>query len=357
MAKKYIKNIIFSKTPLKGIYRFADEFQIYPINLEGYPISKNTKHFPLIIEFHYEESEITKVKPFDGDEDNDLNEMVSQSSFQTNKLIQITNLLSTITNYRFFFYRYPEMSWSVPIPEEVTDENRDELNKTSSAWSAKLYFFKDMWKQLQIKEFSTPQFEAVELIPQRKYYWYDPIESKEKEITLPNTINTILYHYFNLDAKEREIVDSSIHQFCNGIDLFDNMKSLSFFSFVSSIETMVNYEFRDDIVEYDCNDCKSLKASSYQCQKCGNPIWGIAAKFREYLFRYVSNSPEGKKLYNAVYNIRSKITHTGYLLSGDKFLDWDFSDKTEEINMKHLEAMQLCRRSLANWLLNKEASC
>ena len=353
MAKKYIKNIIFSKTPLKTIYRFSDEFQIYPINIEGYPISKKTEHFPLIIEFHYEENEIEKVVPFKNEDDKDLNEMISETSFQTNKLIQITNLLSTITNYRFFFYRHTEMNWAIPIPDDINDENREEINNMSSVWSAKIYYFKDMGKQLQIKEFSTPNFETTERILQRDYYYYDPIESNEKEITLPHTIDVILNKYFSLESKEREIVDSSIHQFCNGVDLFKNMKSLSFFSFISSIETMVNYEFKDDIVKYDCNDCKSLKESSYQCQKCGNPIWGISAKFREYLFRYVSNSPEGRKLYNAVYNIRSKITHTGYLMSGDKFLDWDFSDKTEEISMKHLEAMQLCRRSLANWLQNK----
>lgn len=356
MAKKYIKNIIFSKTPLKGIYKFGEEFQIYPINIEGHPISKNAKHFPLIIEFYYEENEVHKIKPFEDEEDNDLNEMISKSSFQTNKLIQITNLLSIITNYRFFFYRHTEMNWAIPIPDVVNDENREEINNTSSLWCAKLYYFKSMYKDLQINELSTPQFGTIQRIMQRDYYYFDPIESPEKEITLPDTIDTILIHYFNLKLKEREIVDSAIHQFCNGLDLFDSMKSLSFFSFVSSIETMVNYEFKDDIIKYDCNDCKSLKESPYQCQKCGNPIWGISAKFKEYLFKYVSNSAEGRKLYNAVYNIRSKITHTGYLLSGDKFLDWDFSDKTEEINMKHLEAMQLCRRSLANWLLNKSAS-
>lgn len=356
MAKKFIKNIIFSKTPLKKIYRFGNEFQIYPINIEGYPISKNAKHFPLIIEFNYEEDEIQNVKPFEKEEDKDLNEMISKTSFQTNKLIQITNLLSIITNYRFFFYRHTEMNWSIQIPDEVNEQNKDEINNTSSAWSAKLYYFKDIGKQLQIEEFSTPKFDAIEQIIQKTYYYFEPLEGAEKEINMPNTIDIILLHYFNMELKEKEIVDSAIHQFCNGIDLFDNMKSLSFFSFVSSIETMVNYEFKDDIVTYHCNDCKSLKESSYNCQKCGSPIWGIAAKYREYLFRYVSNSPEGKKLYNAVYNIRSKITHTGYLLSGDKFLDWDFSNKTEEINMKHLEAMQLCRRSLANWLISKKAS-
>ncbi len=126
------------------------------------------------------------------------------------------------------------------------------------------------------------------------------------------------------------------------------MKSLSFFSFVSSIETLVNYEFRNERVEYTCNDCKALSSSERNCKKCGSPIWGVSAKYREFLFKYVSNDPNAKKMYNKIYDIRSKITHTEYLMNGENFLNWNFDDKTEEIARKHLEAMQLARRSLIN---------
>ena len=55
MAIRYIKNIIFSQIEVTGIYRFNNEFQIYPLNIENAPNSKNSKHFPLIIEYQYEE--------------------------------------------------------------------------------------------------------------------------------------------------------------------------------------------------------------------------------------------------------------------------------------------------------------
>lgn len=35
--KKFIKNIIFTRTPLTGKYRYGDLFQIYPLNIEGAP--------------------------------------------------------------------------------------------------------------------------------------------------------------------------------------------------------------------------------------------------------------------------------------------------------------------------------
>jgi hypothetical protein len=41
-------------------------------------------------------------------------------------------------------------------------------------------------------------------------------------------------------------------------------------------------------------------------------------------------------------------------MNGENFLNWDFSDKTNEITTKHFEAMQLARRSIVNWLLKKD---
>lgn len=351
---KFIKNIIFSKTPLNGCYRYSDKFQIYPINIERAPTSTFAEHFPMIIEFCYEESDVKEVNKFE-----EMKEYfpISELTAQTNKLIQITNLLSTISNFRFFFYRQAEMKWSIPLPdipiEEMTEEMRTEYNKSSSKWSMLLYAYPNMGNDLKITEFSKTDFPKVDLIEQVTYYYYDPLESKNKSINFPHTINEILDKYYSLNEKTKKVIDSGMHQFCNGLDLFKNIKSLSFFSFVSSIETMVNLEFKDEKIEFECNDCKTLKSSERTCQKCGRPIWGISAKFREFLFKYVSDTPEGKKLYNKIYTVRSKITHTEYLLSGDNFLEWNFTDKTEEIELLHLKAMQLGRRSFANWLLQQ----
>jgi hypothetical protein len=347
MSRHFIKNIIFSKTPLDSCYRFGDEFQIYPISIENAPQSPHTKHFPLIIEFTVDEKDIKEVKEFD---EEIINESVAKMTAQTNKLIQLTNLLSTVSNYRFFFYRHAEMRWSVPLPDELTEDIRADFNKSSSNWSMLIYVYENMWKDLQITEFSKPDFPSISLVPQTYYYYYDPIESKKKSIDFPITTDKIFENYFSLNSDDLKIINSGMHQFSNGLDLFSNMKSLSFFSFVSSIETLIHIEFKGEKLKYECNDCKTLKSSPRNCQKCGRPIWGISAKFREFLFKYVSNHPEARKIYNKIYSIRSKITHTEYLINGDNFTDWEFNSKTEEIRMLHLQVMQISRRSFANWL-------
>ena len=354
MAIKFIKNIIFSQVEITGMYRFKDEFQIYPLNIENAPKSKNSKHFPLIIEYQYEDNEVKEIKACEDKDDESLNEMISKTSHQTNKLIEITNLLSAISNFRFFFYRNVTMNWGIEIPAEITDENREEINNLSSKWTAQLYFYKNIGNDLQISNFSTIDFKKIEFIPRIDYYWYEPMYGDQKEVDFPDNIDAVLEKYYALTLQEKKICNSALHQFSNAIDIFKTMKSLSFFSFVSCIETLVNYEFRNDEIEFECNDCKSVKASNHSCKKCGKPIWGIASKFREFLYKYVFRSEEAKKLYNKIYSIRSQITHTGFLLSGDNFLDWDFTDKTEAINIKHAQAMQLCRRSVSNWLIKKE---
>lgn len=344
--RQYIKNIIFSKTPLNGIFRFEDIFQIYPLNLAKAPNSKSTDHFPMIIEFWYDSDDIPSIKEFDLES---MNNWVARNTAQTNRLIELTNLLSSITNFQFFFYRTPETFWSIPLPEKGS-----EVENIPSAWSASLYSYPEIGEDLKIENFSEPDFDPISLIPQKHYYFSDPVESKNKIIDFPDTINSILFEYFQFQGNKKKVALSAIYQICNGLELFYKMKSLSFFSFVSSIETLVNYEFRNEKVEFLCNDCKSLKSSDRICKKCGNPIWGVTAKYREFLLKYVADVPDAKKMYNQIYNIRSKITHTEYLINGENFLNWEFNDRTEEIIMMHLRAMQLARRSLINWIIKSE---
>lgn len=344
--KIYFKNIVFTKTPLKSHYRFKDYFQIYPIDLEKSPQNKTAKHFPCILEFWVDEKEIAHINAMGSEI---VDNMISKTTFQTNRLIEITNLLSSITNYRFFQYRNTEGLWSMPSPENISDE----LNNISSEWSIGLYYYPNMADDFKIKEFTNLDFTTSSFIPKKVYYWYDPVENPDKAIDFPDLIDLAIENYLQLSRKEKVVCDSAIYQLCNGLDLQPTMRSLSFVSIVSSIETLVNYEFKNEKIEYSCSDCKSLKSSTRTCKKCGEPIWGIAAKFREFLFKYVSSDKAAKKMYNSIYTTRSKIAHTDFLISGDNYLNWNYDDKTEELEMQHLQAIQLSRRSISSWLTNR----
>ena len=131
------------------------------------------------------------------------------------------------------------------------------------------------------------------------------------------------------------------------------MKSISFLSFVSSIETLVNLEYKDkkDDIVFECHDCQTLKSSPISCKKCGRPIWGIKAKFKTFLKTYVAASDDSMAKFNRIYNLRSAIVHTGALLLGDEQIDWGLSEKADSQFITHIETMQVARLSLVNWLL------
>lgn len=348
MPKKYKKNIIFSKSNLSGHYRYKDEFQIYPLNIERAPTSTVVNHMPCCFEFHYEDEDVEYFNPIGVD---GFDKMLSETATESNKRNRILNLLSTITNYRFHLKGRTDVIWTTPVPEEVTDENREEINNTISSPGIEMYFYPGIGDDLKISELSEIESGNILYLPHKDYYIYDPVDSRDKTIKFPLTIDKILDKYYSLDKPSTLVVDSAAYQVCNALDLRSSMKSLSIFSAVSAIETMINLEYKGEKIEFECNECKSLKSSARTCRKCGKPKWGIAEKFREFLGNYVSISDESRRKFNKIYSVRSKIAHTEFLMFNENILDWNFTDKSNDLYMQHLEAIQLGRLSIVNWLL------
>jgi hypothetical protein len=354
MRKKFYKNIIFSKTPLTGHFRFGDYFQIYPCDFENAPKSEHASDIPLVIEFWIDEDENPEVS----EDLESMKSFISPTTNQTNKLNRLTRLLSAITNHRFFNNSETELKWGSPLPDDI-EADKEKFNQTSSSLILGFYYYPQIGDDLKITSFSEQRHEDVKLIDHRLYYRHDPIEDKKKEITFPHTINQLLDKYFSFESKAKKIVDTICHLICNGIDIQSKMKSISFLCFVSSIETLVNFEYKDkkDGVEFECHDCQTLKSSPITCKKCSRPIWGVKAKFKSFLKTYVAYSENAQTKFNRVYNLRSNIVHSGMLLLGDEQIDWTKSEKANSEYMTHIETMQLARLALVNWMLmgpNKE---
>jgi hypothetical protein len=348
--KKFCRNIIFSKSQLLHHFRFGDYFQIYPCDLPNAPKSSRSNDLPLIIEFWVDENENPEVSP----EWKEVKDIVASTANQINKLNRITRFLSAVTNHRIFNYSDSEGHWGIPIPEEITDENREEVNNQASQIFTGIYYYPDIGRDLTITNFAEQRHDDPTFLPHKLYYSFEPIDGKEKTVVFPNSIMSILAKYFTLDIATRKIVDTISHLICNGIDLRMKMKSLSFLSFVSAIETLVNYEYRNEKVEIECPDCQTIKSSPIKCGRCERPIWGISAKFKSFLKSYVAASPNSIKKYKRIYDLRSRIVHQGLLLLGDEQLSWKESDKEDSEWMIHFETMQLSRISLVNWLLLDE---
>lgn len=343
--RKFYSRIIFSKTPLKKFYNFENKFQIFPLISDNAPKSQDAKHFPLVLEYY-----------IDYDKNNKPRELEVLHNLSENQSMEkeIMNLLTVFTNHRFFSYSMKDQ-WSIKIPTEEMDKLSKEeikhLNNQSSFWSWSFYTYPEMISELYIQKFSKPNIPEIEIVsPYYSYFTNNPIETRESEIKFPETLYSCLKAYYSLSSKTKRKVKSLIYLICDGIDISDRKRSISFITFVSAIEGLVSLEYSDKEIEFECENCKAIKSSPHNCPSCGRPIWGIKTKFKEFLKKFVAGGRESMKKYNKIYNLRCKIAHQGILLLGD----YDFSlgkvaEKERDWLIK-LETLQLAKLSLTNWI-------
>ncbi|XOV68624.1 MAG: hypothetical protein ACFHU9_05475 [Fluviicola sp.] len=347
MNKNYCRNIIFSKTPLKSCLKFEDQFQIYPLEFENAPKFDRATDIPLVIEYWIDEDEEVEIS----DEFESIKELMKSTTLQEKKRNRVTRLLSVVTNHWCFQYKEEGVKWGIPFPSD--DLSEEEVNSQSAQPIIPIYSYPSLTSDLYISAFTEQTGPSPEFIPHSIYYVFDPVENSTGAITFPHTIFHTLDAYFKLDSNTQKKIDTICHLISCGLELENKMKSLAFVSFVSAIESLVSIDFKmkKGDVEIDCKRCQSIKSSPINCPDCGKPIWGISAKFKEFLKTYVATSDDSNKKFNRIYRLRSRIAHNGSLLIGDEFFDWSKSDKSDSDWKILLEAKQASRLAVVNWLL------
>ncbi len=353
MKKKFCSNIIFTKTPLKSKLYISDFFQIYPLSNEDAPVFEHATYFPVVVEFWIDENENPSV-PDELEDLKSVEHILGPTINQFDKLNKIARLLSVLTNHRFISEKETDVKWGIPFPDlNVGEEEKEKIENSPSIPFIPTYHFKTISESLKIYSFSVVDFPDPLLVEHKDYFTNDPFENKKAEIKFPNTIYDSLVKYLSLDNESQNFVDSVCHLICNGIDIEPNMKSLSFLAFVSAVESIVNREYRiqNSSIEFECRDCQTVKTSSIHCKKCDRPIWGVKAKFREFLKTYVAYSPESIAKFNKIYNLRSEIVHNGLLLLGDKENDWIYKSKSDKHWQILLETKQMAKLSIIHYLL------
>ncbi len=332
MERIFYKAIIFCSNPLTGYYRFENKFQIYPLLSENAPKHDKIKMYPVVIEYHVQKEvqiDVPEVLQ-------ELQGFIAKHTHSQNYQRQIRNLLSAVTNY-WFYFPPAEFHWFIEIPNgDLTDEIKDELDKQSSKVGMTSFSFPEMLQENVISKFTDTGLPQIEFIKHPECFMDIDIDGV-KEVKFPNYTDVAINNFFALDDEARETVNSAASLISNGVELRTKMRSLSFISFVSSIETMVNYEFKGVPID--------------ACNNCGQPRYKVVKKFKDYLAKYASNSSSTKKEVDKIYSLRSTIAHTGLLLLGDNKIDWSNDKKQNEQWQAHFQAMQISRLSLTNWLL------
>ena len=332
--KTFHSTIIFTKTPLNKYFRFLDVFQILPCHhLKDLPYSDLQRHYPAILEYwtSYEE-EVAVPEIFEG-----LKDFVTSTTRMIVKQDLILSLLSCFTNHLFFRYSDTTGTWGVPMLDD--NASREEMDTWSSKWNLVLFHSPGLSKQLKITGFSKHQYNDIELSKHFPYYQDDPNldTDKNREITFPETIYMDLDSYFSQDKESKDVLNTAISYAVSAIELKQIKKTMSVVAAFTAVETMVNFEFRNQEAE--------------KCNTCGQLQFKVAKKYRDYLLKYLGDSAHNKKKFNAYYSLRSKIVHTGQRFETESL----FADVPEEKKNKEyldqLEILILSKFAVVQWLL------
>jgi hypothetical protein len=330
--KKYLRIIFFTKVPLGGYYKYKDVFQIFPADLEDMPKSSIQEHFPNILEYWISDEEKIHVPP----EFEELKEMFSFTGAQILKQDKILGLLSSFTNSLFFRHADIIGNWGLPM---LKDDPVEEVNSWSSMWCLGLFYFPSLAKQLQIDKFSELNINPIKKTDHKSYYMFEPnLDFKnDRNILFPNTIDLFFDSYFALEPTKKILVDAAISYTVAAIELKNTRKTLSLLASFTSMETMINLEFRE------------LEAE--KCKECGQLRYSVSKKFREYFLKYIGKSDLNKKKFNDYYSLRSKIVHTGRQLKTE-ILFADVPEIEENLELEQrMEILQMGKLAIVNWLI------
>jgi len=336
--RKFEKTIVFTKSPLSGLYKYADIFQIYPANLENLPKSKVQKHFPNILEYWTDSDDKVNIQT----EISEFDNLFSESATRIKKQDIITGLLSCFTNNLFFSYKNIEGSWALPISEENLGEN---ANSWSSKWCHPRFDFPKLHEQLIISDFSNVDIKEVEYKKNHANYYLDEpnIDLDDRvAVVFPDTITLMFNSYFALNQKDKEVVGIAISHLISAVELMHYKKTLSLIASFTSLESLIDYEHK----KY--KDFKPAK-----CKECGQLQYKVSKKFRGFLLEFVVDSSENKKKFNSYYSLRSKIVHAGKQVKHERLFPEFSTEETEADFITQLEIIQLNRMAVTNWIISK----
>ena len=266
--RHYHRTIFFTKSPLGGYYRYQDIFQIFPAELENMPAfsSERQFHFPNILEYWTSDEEHVTVPPdLEG-----LEELHTMAARAERKEGQILGLLTSFSNNLFFKYSAADASWGMPMPQGSSD---DEINARSSVWCWRMYFFPDLPRQLTIQGFTDYAGQGISRIPYNRFYTHEPNldTNRHEPVILPSAMDRLLGAYYALNSVIRNSINYAISYTVSAVALHNTNKTLSMLASFSSLETLVDLEYRGQEVE--------------NCGTCGQPRHRVSAKFRGFLMK------------------------------------------------------------------------
>lgn len=333
--RRYFRTHILCNTPLKGYYRYEDQFQLLPLETDAL-YSPYASHYPMYLEYSVDvESDIT-------------NENLSVVTL--NKEKEIVRLLSVFNTFHFFYYTGRNEQWAAIAPAlpyaDLTLEQKKLYDSQISFWTCATVKTKYLAHEIEIDSLSQPQCKVVERGKDVETYfefvnddritqtfWMSP-----PRIVLSLVLTPCLNAYYALSEKHRQIVRSSIYLACDGLDVKSAHKALGYLSIVSALEGLT----------------KLLKEAYPTITSKGKLLYPRKEEvFCNMLKSYFSAADEDIEQYRELYRIRCDVTHDNAMFALDYGVILDETDmRPSEDWYKQIRIERLYRTVLTNMMLD-----
>ena len=324
------RNIIMTKTPLRTAYQYRDVFILQPIVREDIPKCPYARHYPVFLDFY--------IDAVEGKSEIEL------TALSLDRVKEICTILTALSNFEFFTYSTTDCAWGLVAPpcsfDEMTLEEAVLWNKQAgnSVWMIPSYTYVEFEHDRLISSIILESPNKRMICDNNPRYFNDePEEYGKSGIVLPENITTALDTYYGLDPVSRKSVLAAMTLISNGINLGVQYQSIGFISYISAIETLVNLEYKNVKVQH--------------CKECGQPQYKVKKKFLDLLAKYVSSTKNSQSKFKKMYDLRSKIAHTGELFISDVEFTLLKRDEMDGEWFKYLEVQQLARLCVFRWLL------
>lgn len=285
---------IYSKKPIKGVYRYKDSFQIFPS--ERKPVLEGSYVYPVSLELSFEKNEEHYFRfgfPYGSDR-------------LTKEIIEVEHLLSLFTQF---------------------------------------FFFNMIKSKSPITRLSTKRINKIKIGSIRWYQDKSLNDCSVSEIVIPNFLDDILDKYYNLKKREKEIFRKAMYLYYSAIELKGSYPSLSFASFVSAMETLIHF---DDPKPKTCNDCKQVKGVGKRFKQ--NII--------KYAYNNDVDSQKMKQINKLYGHRSSILHHGELLLGDlfweKSSFDSEEKIKKWKQSFLHKYLLSITRAFLINWLNNQD---
>ena len=321
-----IRFIAFSPERLRGMYRYKDVLQIFPLPDDAPQVEFDLGQHPLIVEYAYDRPESSSLRTILedglGDSSDSPPDYHLHSEYDRKKRAEILSVLSVISRY-LITTEQSEHRW-------VLDSNDGKVTgkfmQTGYAWDG----FSNLgdW-------FTPEQLKPVTTKTSRSYFNTTGITGEE--FYLPENTDSLFEACFTMPQERREYFLASTSMFHQAMNVWGRSNSLSHIGVIASLETLIQYDNR--------------KAKTESCSNCGQPMYKVRMKFLNFIETYCSEDADFRKYADKLYEIRSKIGHGGLLLSEDVIGEVISPQKSMTDYLRLVDLNRITRVCLINWLL------